>query len=239
MSSQLATRIIDGDGHIMEDNQGIIAHMDAPYREIAQRKGIIFPPLDHLHAGRAVETPPQRDQRPSVGPTGWLDFLDDVGIEWTVLYPTTALAYGKIVSLDYAVAVSRAYNDWRYDALQRPVAASGRKDVLARLRRGRSARLLLGRSWRSARPLRHGSYEHVCLCARIGPSLGPYYQLRGHRLQRHLRPLSASAHRLPRRGGCVVIAAARASACVPRDALPIYSSQRIRRTRGRKAGRLH
>src|ERR671923_868126 len=115
MSSQLATRIIDGDGHIMEDNAGIIAHMDSPYREIAQRKGVIFPPLDHLHAGGAVKTPPQRDQRPAVGPQGWLDFLDDVGIEWTVLYPTTALAYGKIVSLDYAVAVSRAYNDWLYD----------------------------------------------------------------------------------------------------------------------------
>src|SRR5262245_40807854 len=106
MSGQLATRIIDSDGHIMEDNAAIIAHMDRPYREIAQRKGVIFPPLDHLHAGRAVETPPQRDQRPAVGPEGWLDFLDDVGIEWTVLYPTTALAYGKIVSLDYAVAVS-------------------------------------------------------------------------------------------------------------------------------------
>jgi hypothetical protein len=86
MSGQLATRIIDGDGHIMEDNAGIIAHMDSPYREIAQRKGVVFPPLDHLHAGRAVETPPQRDQRPAVGPQGWLDFLDDVGIEWTVLY---------------------------------------------------------------------------------------------------------------------------------------------------------
>jgi predicted TIM-barrel fold metal-dependent hydrolase len=112
MSSQPAIRIIDGDGHIMEDNAGIIAHMDPPYREIAQRKGIVFPPLDHLHAGRAVETPPQRDQRPGVGPQGWLDFLDDVGIEWTVLYPTVALAYGKIVSLDYAAAASRAYNDW-------------------------------------------------------------------------------------------------------------------------------
>ena len=85
MSSRLATRIIDGDGHIMEDNAGIIAHMESPYREIAQRRGIVFPPLDHLHAGRAVETPPQRDERPAVGPQGWLDFLDDVGIEWTVL----------------------------------------------------------------------------------------------------------------------------------------------------------
>ncbi|MFQ5682527.1 MAG: amidohydrolase family protein [Candidatus Binatia bacterium] len=114
MPGQIGSRIIDGDGHIIEDSVEIIAHMSSPYREIAQRKGIVFPPLDHLHAGRAVETPPQRDGRPVVGPEGWLAFLDDVGIEWTVLYPTRALAYGKIVSLDYAVEVAHAYNDWLY-----------------------------------------------------------------------------------------------------------------------------
>ncbi|HWO41676.1 MAG TPA: amidohydrolase family protein [Candidatus Eisenbacteria bacterium] len=115
MSSRIATRVIDGDGHVIEDTAGIIAHMSSPYREIARRKGVIFPPLDHLHTGRAVETPPQRDGRAPVGPEGWLEFLDDVGIEWTVLYPTVALAYGKIVSLDYAVEAARAYNDWLYD----------------------------------------------------------------------------------------------------------------------------
>jgi len=92
MANRSATRIIDGDGHIIEDNAGIIAHMASPYREIAERRGVVFPPLDHLHAGRAVETPPQRDGRPAVGPEGWLAFLDDVGIDWTVLYPTVGLA---------------------------------------------------------------------------------------------------------------------------------------------------
>ena len=114
MSNQMATRIIDGDGHIMEDSAAIIAHMASPYREIAQRRGIVFPPIDHLHTGRAVETPPLREGRPGLGPEGWLAFLNDVGIEWSVLYPTTGLSYGKIVSLDYAVQVSRAYNDWLY-----------------------------------------------------------------------------------------------------------------------------
>jgi predicted TIM-barrel fold metal-dependent hydrolase len=113
MATRVATKVIDGDGHIMEDVEGIFAHMASPYREIASGRGL-FPPLDHLHDGRAVETPPTRDRRPRVGPEGWLSFLDDVGIEQTVLYPTTALAYGKIVSLDYAVAVTRAYNDWLY-----------------------------------------------------------------------------------------------------------------------------
>jgi hypothetical protein len=42
MSAKLSTRIIDGDGHIFEDNSAIIAHMEAPYRDIAARKGIFF-----------------------------------------------------------------------------------------------------------------------------------------------------------------------------------------------------
>ena len=112
MSSTLDTRIIDGDGHITEDEPGIIARMEPSYRRIAEQNTLVFPPLDHLHAGRAVETPPRRDGRPLVGPKGWLNFLDDVGIDWTVLYPTKALAYGNIVSLDYAAVVCRAYNDW-------------------------------------------------------------------------------------------------------------------------------
>ena len=32
-----------------------------------------------------------------------------------MLYPTQALAYGKIVSLDYAISVCKAYNDWLYE----------------------------------------------------------------------------------------------------------------------------
>jgi len=115
MSSKLGTRIIDGDGHIQEDEAAIIAHMEPEYRRIAEQSGVVFPPLDHLHAGRAVETPPKRDGRPSQGPEGWVDFLEDVGIDWAVLYPTKALAYGKIVSLDYAVAACKAYNDWLSD----------------------------------------------------------------------------------------------------------------------------
>lgn len=115
MSSTINSRIIDGDGHITEDEPEIIARMEPVYRRIASHSGVVFPPLDHHHAGRAVETPPQRDGRPVIRPPGWINFLDDIGIDYTVLYPTRALAYGKIVSLDYAVAACRAYNDWLSD----------------------------------------------------------------------------------------------------------------------------
>lgn len=111
MAVQIATRIIDGDGHLLEDEAGIIAHIDPRYRGRILR-GRLFPPLDHMHSANGVETPPQRDGRPTVGPDLWLRFLEDAGIEWTVLYPTQALAYGKVVNADYAVALCRAYNDW-------------------------------------------------------------------------------------------------------------------------------
>lgn len=115
MAIQIATRIIDGDGHLLEDDEAIRNHLPREYREVIHRAGGIFPPLDHLHSGRAVEVPPQRDGRPKVAVDGWLQFLQDAGIDWTVLYPTMALSYGKIVSLDYAVAICRAYNDWVYN----------------------------------------------------------------------------------------------------------------------------
>ena len=115
MATATNIRIIDGDGHITEDQPAIIDRMEPEYKRIALQSGEVFPPLDHLHSGRAVETPPKRDGRPIVGPAGWVDFLDEVGIDYTVLYPTKALAYGKMVSWDYAVAACRAYNDWMFD----------------------------------------------------------------------------------------------------------------------------
>jgi hypothetical protein len=79
MAMRVGTRVVDGDGHIVEDTAAIAAHLPAAYRNIlSARPDSIFPPLDHLHSARAVETPPTRDRRPPVGPEGWIAFLDDV-----------------------------------------------------------------------------------------------------------------------------------------------------------------
>src|ERR1041384_6510880 len=42
-------------------------------------------------------------------------FLDEVGIGTTVLYTSAGLAFGKVVSRDWAIELARAYNNWLYD----------------------------------------------------------------------------------------------------------------------------
>lgn len=99
-------RIIDGDGHIVEDATAIRARMPAGMKSLRE----VFPPLDHFHHF-VGETPPGSFRR-DVGPKEWIEFLDDLGIERTVLYPTQGLSYGRIFHHDWAIAACRAYNDW-------------------------------------------------------------------------------------------------------------------------------
>ncbi|MCH8054927.1 MAG: amidohydrolase family protein [Deltaproteobacteria bacterium] len=105
-------RIIDGDGHVFEDNEAMAKFLPSPYNE-GRTPDQLFPPLDHLHAFIG-QTPPGSFRR--VGLDGWLEFLEDVGIQTAVLYTTGGLSYGKIFHLDWAIALTRAYNDWLHEA---------------------------------------------------------------------------------------------------------------------------
>jgi predicted TIM-barrel fold metal-dependent hydrolase len=112
-ATRIATRIIDGDGHVMEDIERIEEFLPPPYK--GKRffpRVAFFPPLDHMR--HPHETLP--GSFPQVGPEGWLAFLDDVGIETTVLYPTWGLTYGRVTNADWAIALTRAYNDWLCEA---------------------------------------------------------------------------------------------------------------------------
>ena len=109
--------IIDGDGHLFEDLEGIWDRMPPGYRERKFPMSRLFPPLDHLHSSHVATQPPGSFE--PTGTDGWKAFLRDAGIDSTVLYPTVALSYGRIASTEFAVAVTRAYNDWLYDAYLR------------------------------------------------------------------------------------------------------------------------
>lgn len=109
-------KIIDGDGHVMEDIPSILKYMPEEYvgRSFSDIRGKNpFPPIDHLHSANRHFTP--RGAFANVGREGWEQFLDEVGIGTTVLYTSAGLSFGKIVSRDWAIELARAYNNWIYD----------------------------------------------------------------------------------------------------------------------------
>ena len=108
--------IIDGDGHIFEDGDGIARHF--PYSAAGARlRSGVFPLNSHIQYS-LTRTPPGafatnaegRFENP--GPEGWSNFMDQVGIDYAVLFPTAGQRIGRIVDRDYAVGAARAYNDW-------------------------------------------------------------------------------------------------------------------------------
>ena len=109
--------IIDGDGHVLEDEAAIATYFPKEYGQyLSRRAGKVFPALDHLHEGLTIRPPGSFMPAPV---DRWVDFQDSAGIEGAVLYPTAGLACGRIVDLDYAAAACRAYNDWLYDTFTR------------------------------------------------------------------------------------------------------------------------
>ncbi len=111
----LERRIIDGDGHIFEDVAAIGKRLPDAWRTTARGISLatLTAPLDHLHVD-VGRTPPGSFNR-GVGPREWLAFMDDVGIERAVLYPTAFLAFGRLPYPEYAIATARAYNDWIHE----------------------------------------------------------------------------------------------------------------------------
>ena len=108
------TRILDGDGHVIENVKAI---MDRMPPELlggnAVRGAGPFPSPDHLH--HASHRYPEGAFRDPGGVEGWGNFLDSAHIDGTVVYPTRGLSFGKIVDPDLAIATASAYNDWLYD----------------------------------------------------------------------------------------------------------------------------
>jgi predicted TIM-barrel fold metal-dependent hydrolase len=104
--------IVDGDGHVFEDYDGLRKRMPAIFQNELARKRSIFPDLGHLHVQTGV-TPPTAFN--AVGPDGWRKFATDLSIKAAVLFPSFGLGFSAITNIQWARAAARAYNDWLYD----------------------------------------------------------------------------------------------------------------------------
>ena len=108
----MTTVIWDGDGHAMEDQAAIKKRLLPVHQRMAAFT--LFPAFDHLKIPPGLL--PEGSFRWDVGHADWIDFLDRVGIEKTVLYPTLALTYGRVTNEDWAIDLARAYNGWIYES---------------------------------------------------------------------------------------------------------------------------
>lgn len=106
--------IIDADGHVLEDLAAIMDLMPAAYHTKDRNVFLNpFPPGDHLHSTNLLKLP-EGSFDASVGPEAWLKFHEDIGIDISVLYPTWGVRGARINSVDWAIDVCHAYNDWLY-----------------------------------------------------------------------------------------------------------------------------
>ncbi len=106
--------IIDGDGHVFElrgTAKTMVDYLPDPYRHAQTLAYGVFPEMDHLH-NEPVQMIEDAGNQRVVGPAEWSEFLEDVGIEATVMYPTSGLGIGTMPNPDWALAICQAYNDW-------------------------------------------------------------------------------------------------------------------------------
>src|SRR3990172_11612230 len=100
--------IIDADGHVLEKDSELHEFLEGRYRGMPRFETYgYFPSLDGWHRGSSV---PGKD--PETPASRWIEFLDELGVQLSVLYPTAGLALGLIQDQDWACAVARAYNSW-------------------------------------------------------------------------------------------------------------------------------
>ena len=98
------SRIMDADGHIVEKDQDLRAHLSGVH---AKRRGALLPSdgMDTSMGGRlgGLEN--------NDVPTRLKD-MDQEGIDQSVLFPTSSFTVSQLPEREYAVAIARAYNDF-------------------------------------------------------------------------------------------------------------------------------
>ncbi len=106
--------VIDGDGHVIERTGELLELLGGKYAGTSKDQNwpdafSLFPSLDGWARLSNVSSPGLRDYPDC---DDWISFLDECGIEKTVVYPTAGLSFGLIQDHSWAVEISRTYNMW-------------------------------------------------------------------------------------------------------------------------------
>jgi hypothetical protein len=108
-------KMIDADGHIREVESDVFEYLPDYYKQ--RREALLYFPLLphhgwHRQAGRRSGTG-SSFLIPSL--EDWRAALEQGNIEAAVVYPTRFMHIGQVGMVEFAVELSRAYNDYLYD----------------------------------------------------------------------------------------------------------------------------
>jgi hypothetical protein len=111
-------KMIDADGHIREIESDVFEYLPEHYKK--RRDAVLYFPLlphhgwhrqaGHGGTGSSFLIPTLQD---------WQRALDQGNIEAAVVYPTRFMHIGQVGMTEFAVDLSRAYNDYLYDRFLR------------------------------------------------------------------------------------------------------------------------
>jgi len=141
--------IIDADGHVLEKDSELHDFLEGRYRGMSRFETYgYFPALDGWHRGSSVAGKDQETPAPR-----WIEFLDELGIQASVLYPTAGLALGLSQDHEWACALAHAYNSWVYEKFTRQsprlkavalLAVQEPKEAVKELKRAKELGLVAG-----------------------------------------------------------------------------------------------
>ncbi len=110
---KLQGQVRDADGHIIENDRELFEFLEPPFAKNEMMLAFpFFPTIDGFHRGAIHGRLGHHEAKYRITTDTWIDFLDKVGVESTVLYPTAGLTFGSIQDPSWAVALARAYNSW-------------------------------------------------------------------------------------------------------------------------------
>jgi predicted TIM-barrel fold metal-dependent hydrolase len=111
-------KMIDADGHIREIESDVFEYLPGHYK--ARREALLYFPL-LPHHGWHRQAGPGGTGSSFLIPTlaDWQTALDRGNLEEAVVYPTRFMHIGQVGMVDFAIELSRAYNDYLYDRFLR------------------------------------------------------------------------------------------------------------------------
>jgi len=106
--------MFDADGHIFEKESEIFDFLDAPFGDVERLRGSrLFPSGDVWNkAVLDVIDGVHAEKKRDVGAQEWTDFLDELNLDGTVLFPSAATRIGFVKEVEFATPLAKAYNSW-------------------------------------------------------------------------------------------------------------------------------